>query len=117
EDIPLRRYSRQQLIAQRMKSIQSNAERMAIAKEMFGIRSGKILGLFVNNLDSINENMGKANSLFAQGTELQRQYDVVTKSAAAKLKILKNNVLEVGITIGMALLPALLRVRSPILHP
>ncbi len=103
------------LIAQEMGNIESRSERMAVAKEMFGIRSGKVLGQFINNIESANENLAIASNLYDEGSELQRQYNVVTKSFNSQMAILWNNVKEVGLVIGTTLLPALTNIGQKLL--
>lgn len=58
------------------------------------------------NFDSVQEALGMSNKAFEEATSLQREYNIQSNTTIARLKTLRNNLYDVGITIGNVMLPA-----------
>lgn len=84
-----------------------NVESLLAAMEVGNLRGGRGLAALAQNITMVAENLRKANSQWALSTSLAREYNMAMESTKNQTQVLKNNINDVGITIGNFLLPYL----------
>ncbi len=98
------------VVGRELQNIESRSKRMEVAKEIFGIRSSKVLNKFVGSLEDVNRNIGISNDLFDEGSELERQYAEVSQDLSDQVTKLWNRMRELGVVIGNKILPSITRI-------
>lgn len=78
------------------------------------VQIGNALRASASNSELFTDAMNKGNEAFAEGTALQNEANQRYETTAAKLDILKNNFVDIGISIGSAFLPVLNAILTPI---
>jgi len=84
-----------------------NAESLRALIDVADERGGRGLAALANNIQLLETNLATANSEFASGTSLVTEYYRAMDSTKSQMAILRNNVNDLGITIGDALLPVI----------
>lgn len=75
--------------------------------EVADLRGGRGLAALAGNVDLLRTNLEKANSEWSHATSLIAEYERAMSSTKAQMGILKNNINDVGITLGDAILPVI----------
>lgn len=86
-------------------NVKDNTEQLAIATEIFGNTGGNAVQRFAASWPELEKFLAISNKAFEEGTSLQIEFDRALGSTTEQLAILKNNLMEVGKTFMMELLP------------
>ena len=86
--------------------VESASERMAIAKEIFGVRAARGIILLANQLEeNLIPNIRAAREEFQTGTSIIDEYVRAMSSTQAQIGVLMNNLKVLGMTLGDTFLP------------
>lgn len=92
-----------------LKSVQRmpRARQAAILSQLFGVESIKAIAPLLDQLPQLEENFRKVADATAYGGSMQKEYDAIAATTTNKLKLWRNGLNEVAITIGSKTLPAI----------
>ena len=94
-----------EMVLERIKKIPKEAQ-TGVLNAIVGEESvDSIMGL-VDNLDKLKENIKKAHSEAAKGS-MEKEYQNRMKTTAEQMKKFKNNLVDIGISLGNTLLPVI----------
>lgn len=94
-------------LAKAAKDSPDNAQALQTVMEIGNMRGGRAIMALANGVDQLEKNLAIANNEWSRGTSLIIEYERAMLSTKNQMGVLKNNVNDVGITIGDALLPAI----------
>lgn len=92
-------------LAEAAKEYGSNSEAMTTLIEIGNLRGGRALMAMATNVNFVRENLQRANSEWEHGNSLFEEYEKAMTSTKNQLGVLRNNISDVGITLGETLLP------------
>lgn len=84
-----------------------NAESLKALIDIADERGGRGLAALANNVELLEKNLSVANKEFRSGSSLVTEYFRAMDSTKNQLAILKNNVNDLGVTMGDAVLPVI----------
>ena len=85
----------------------SAALKLADSLEIGGVRGGRAIVALANNTALLNRNLAASKREWDSGTSLIQEYELAMTSTKNQMALLRNNINDVGITIGDALLPTI----------
>lgn len=83
----------------------NDVEEFVSLMEIGGLRGGRGLAALGGNLELVLKSLRDATSEWETGQSLEREYEMALLSTQSQWNILKNNINDVGITIGTYVLP------------
>ena len=92
-------------IIQALGEIENSTDRLAVEMELFGTTGANAVQRFVGAQGDLLQLLGISNKAFNEGTSLQIEFNRALGATSEQLKILKNNVVEVGMQFMQDLLP------------
>ncbi|MCK5606803.1 phage tail tape measure protein, partial [Candidatus Pacearchaeota archaeon] len=92
-------------ISDALEDEEENVNALVNAIEIGNLRGGKALAAFGNAFRSLGQNLANASGEWDRATSLMDEYEKAMSSTKAQMGLLKNNINDVGITIGETLLP------------
>lgn len=103
------------LLADAIASIEDPIKRQQANAELFGLVGGKAVNIMGAAYDDLRENMEISNRAFEAGTSLLIEYNKAQDAVSNQVKILKNNLKILGITIGEAVLPQITKMLTVVI--
>lgn len=82
-----------------------NAEAIVTSMDVANIRGGRGLTALTQNIGLVGKTLNAANKEWNGATSLAREYNMAMESTKNQTQVLKNNISDVGITIGQYVLP------------
>jgi len=86
---------------------ESKAVALGEAMEIGGLRGGRGLAGLSGNIATLSDNLALAENQWNNSTSLMKEYELAMTSTKNQMGLLKNNINDVGITLGDALLPTI----------
>lgn len=93
-------------VLEKIKSL-SPDEQTGALKEIFGQQSVEAISPLLNNLDLLKDYLGMVGDKSQYAGSMQKEFDAQAETTANQLKLLKNQAVDAGMTIGEAMLPTL----------
>lgn len=81
------------------------AQALQALMEIGNLRGGRALAAMATNIDLVEKNLRAANNEWERGSSLMQEYERAMLSTKSQMGVLRNNVNDLGITIGDAILP------------
>jgi TP901 family phage tail tape measure protein len=72
-----------------------------------GAQNTAVLLTLAGNMDIVRAKLGQSSDMWTENTARVNEASIANETSASKFQILKNNISEVGIQIGLKLLPAI----------
>lgn len=85
--------------------VESGVDRLRIATEIFGTTGANAVQRFTGALPELQQFMAISNQAFSEGTSLQLEFNRALNATSEMLKVLRNNLMEVGMQFVNDLLP------------
>ncbi|UNY40518.1 tape measure protein [Pararheinheimera phage vB_PsoM_KLER1-1] len=101
-----------QMIAKAIQNLPED-QRVGVMVDLVGMEHQDTLGKLVNGLDEFQKQLVMANSEAAKGS-MGREYQATLAQTSAQFEIMKNQISEVAVNLGSALLPSVNAVFSVI---
>lgn len=92
----------------------NNSQRIQASTDLFGRNFGDDIITIAGNMDEYNRQLELANSQKAKAS-LDAEYQNRLKTTSAQLEIFKNNLMDIVITVGQAVLPALVSMTNAVM--
>jgi len=90
----------------------SQSEAMTTLMEIGNLRGGRALMAMATNIDMVRENLQRANTEWLYGNSLFQEYQRAMSSTKNQLGVLRNNLNDIGMTLGETFLPILNKIIS-----
>ena len=103
------------LLAEAIESIEDPLLKIQANAELFGLVGGKAMGIVESQTSTLRDNIEISNMAFRDGTSLIIEYARAQDAVSNQVKILKNNLSILGITIGEAVLPVITKLLTVII--
>ena len=93
------------MVLERLNKIPKEAQ-TGVVNAIFGEEAVDSVTGLVNNIDAVRENLKKAHSEAAKGS-MEKEYQSRMQTTAEQMKKFKNNLVDIGISLGNTLLPVI----------